>query len=207
MKAALALLAATCLQAAPLGAYTVEELARAVAVAVGEGGNETEKMRGVAKALERFLDGGTIEEAATTPHPGLDVTTVLLYAAPDGSFSIAALVIRPGARTPIHDHGTWTVWGTLRGEDRETRFELRAGGAPTELVPVATQTLTGTRLSLLAGAPRDIHRLENVGATPSISIHVHGADMTRQTRNAYDEKRRTVTPFVQSYVELRGGGE
>ncbi|MGH7821178.1 MAG: hypothetical protein ACREQ9_15540, partial [Candidatus Binatia bacterium] len=139
------------------------------------------------------------------PHPGLEVTTYLLHVADDGSFSIAALVIRPGGRTPIHDHRTWTVWATLRGEDRETRF-LRKADASAELVPIGARTVRGNAVSLLQDAPEDIHRLENAGATPSVSIHVHGADMSRQVRNAYDERKRTVTPFVQSYVDLAGDG-
>ena len=45
----------------------------------------------------------------------------------------------------------------------------------------------------------DVHRVENVGAIPSVSVHVHGADISRQTRSRYDLERRAVIPFVQSY--------
>jgi predicted metal-dependent enzyme (double-stranded beta helix superfamily) len=34
----------------------------------------------------------------------------LLHAEPDGSFSVVALVWRPGQATPIHDHVTWCVF-------------------------------------------------------------------------------------------------
>ena len=34
-----------------------------------------------------------------------------LHVEPDGSFSIIALVWRPGQKTRIHDHVTWCVFG------------------------------------------------------------------------------------------------
>jgi predicted metal-dependent enzyme (double-stranded beta helix superfamily) len=185
--------------------FTADELSRAVRVSLDGGGTEMEKMARVAEVLRRFLREGTLDEAVRTPHPGLDVTTYLLYVAPDGSFSIASLVIRPGARTPIHDHQTWTVWGTMVGADRETRYEARGAGPVPDLIPVGTRTLPDSGVSLIPGPPQDIHRLENVGSEPSVSIHIHGADMSRQTRNAYDERKKTVTQFVQSYVSVPGG--
>jgi predicted metal-dependent enzyme (double-stranded beta helix superfamily) len=180
------------------------ELVRGVSAAVRGGGGDAAVMARVAPALERFLAAGELDPRAAVPHPGLDVTTVLLHAAADGGFSIAALVIRPGAATPIHDHGTWTVWGTLRGDERETRFRRTPGqgsGFP-DLVPDEARSVAVGRVSLIPGPPGDIHRLDNVGATPSVSIHVHGADLSRRSRNAYDPKKRAVIPFVQSYETL-----
>ena len=43
----------------------------------------------------------------------------LLYSEPGGTFSIVALVWRPGQVTPIHDHVTWCVFGVVQGEERE----------------------------------------------------------------------------------------
>ena len=39
----------------------------------------------------------------------------LIYAAPDKSLSIYAIVWLPGQWTPIHDHGSWGVVGVLEG--------------------------------------------------------------------------------------------
>jgi predicted metal-dependent enzyme (double-stranded beta helix superfamily) len=52
----------------------------------------------------------------------------VLHAESDGSFSIVALVWRPGQATPIHDHVTWCVFGELQGSEREDRFTLRSDG-------------------------------------------------------------------------------
>jgi 3-mercaptopropionate dioxygenase len=48
----------------------------------------------------------------------------LLHSEPDGSFSIVALVWRPGQVTPIHDHVTWCVFGVIQGIEHEEAFEL-----------------------------------------------------------------------------------
>src|SRR3954470_6125528 len=37
--------------------------------------------------------------------------THTLHVEPDGSFSVVALVARPGQSTRIHDHVTWCVFG------------------------------------------------------------------------------------------------
>ena len=43
----------------------------------------------------------------------------VLHTEPDGSFSIVALVWRPGQATPIHDHVTWCVFTVVQGVEYE----------------------------------------------------------------------------------------
>src|SRR6266487_7161578 len=45
-----------------------------------------------------------------------------LHVEPDGSFSIVALVWRPGQLTRIHDHITWCVFGVIQGVEHEDLF-------------------------------------------------------------------------------------
>jgi 3-mercaptopropionate dioxygenase len=166
----------------------------------------TVPLEAIRERLARFLAAPALPERFQTPHPGLDVTTYLLHAAPDGSFSIAALVLRPGKGAPLHDHRTWTVWGTLRGRDRERQFERRGEGETfPDLVPIVDHPVAAGAVSIVEAPPRDVHVVENAGDTPSVSIHVHGADLSQITRNRYDLERRSVLPFVQTYV--REGGE
>jgi predicted metal-dependent enzyme (double-stranded beta helix superfamily)/predicted methyltransferase len=155
----------------------------------------------VARALRGFLDAGRLDDRWRHPLPGVPITTYLLRAAADGSFSIAVLVIRPGGRTPLHDHRTWTVWGTLEGRDRETRYQrgrAAADGFP-DLRVVGTRVLPDDGVAIVPLPPGDLHVVENLGEAPSISIHVHGADMSGLERSAYDLERRSVRSFVQSY--------
>ena len=100
----------------------------------------------------------------------------LLYAEPDGSFSIAAMVWLPGQQTPIHDHVAWCVTGVLQGREHEEIFALTDSGRALALA---------ARNDNPAGAvcgfapPGDIHRVRNTGDGVAISMHVYGADISR----------------------------
>lgn len=192
--------------AAPDARDPVAALAADVSRALREASDGAAPLPEIRDRLARFLAGAELPERFATPHPGLDVTTYLLHAEPDGSFSIAVLVLRPGKGAPLHDHRTWTVWGTLRGRDRERQFERRGADDETfpELVPIVDHPVAAGEVSIVGAPPRDVHVVENVGDAPSVSVHVHGADLSRITRNRYDVERRTVLPFVQSYET---GGE
>ncbi len=100
----------------------------------------------------------------------------LLYAEPDGSFSVSAMVWLPGQETVIHDHVAWCVTGVLQGREYEEIFALADGGRALELV---------ARNVNPAGAvggfapPGDIHRVRNTGDDVAVSMHVYGADISR----------------------------
>lgn len=178
----------------------VERFARGVEQAVAASPDEPPIER-VSALLGEFLRAGALPERFRRPHPGLPVTTYLLHAAADGRLSIAVLVLRKGARAPLHDHHTWTVWGTYAGHDRERQFRRSKGasGEFPELEPISDRVIGPGDLSVVGLPPRDVHVVENAGDELSVSIHVHGADLSRVERNRYDLDHRTVIPFVQSY--------
>lgn len=185
----------------PVARFT-DDVERAVAEA-REGEPPVER---VSALLAEFLRSGSLPERVRRPHPGLAVTTYLLHASEDGRVSIAALVLRPGARAPLHDHHTWTVWGTAAGRDRERQFRrsvVTEGEFP-ELEPLSDRTIGPGDVSVVGLPPHDVHVVENAGTEISVSVHVHGADLSRIERNRYDPERRIVVPFVQTYES--GGG-
>jgi len=100
----------------------------------------------------------------------------LLYAEPDGTFSISAMVWQPGQQTLIHDHVAWCVTGVLQGSEYEEIFALADGGRA--LRPAARNVNLPGTVSGLA-PPGDIHRVRNTGDTVAISMHVYGADISR----------------------------
>jgi 3-mercaptopropionate dioxygenase len=109
-----------------------------------------------------------------------------LHTEPDGSFSVCALVWRPGQQTPIHDHVTWCVVGVLQGAEYEELFALRDGG--TALAEVGRSVNDSGAVGGFA-PPGDIHRVRNHGADVAISLHVYGADIARlgsSVRRTYD---------------------
>src|SRR3954466_3646430 len=104
-----------------------------------------------------------------------------LYVEPDGSFSIIALVWRPGQFTRIHDHMTWCTFAVIQGVEHEELFDA-------DLNPIGSSDNHAGDVSGFA-PPGDIHRVHNIGDTTAISIHVYGTDVTRigsSVRRYYD---------------------
>jgi 3-mercaptopropionate dioxygenase len=97
--------------------------------------------------------------------------THTLHVEPDGSFSIVALVWRPGQLTPIHDHVTWCAFGVIQGIEHEDLFDA-------DLNVIGSSDNHAGDVSGFA-PPGDIHRVHNTGDTTAISIHVYGTDVTR----------------------------
>jgi 3-mercaptopropionate dioxygenase len=109
-----------------------------------------------------------------------------LYTEPDGSFSVCALVWRPGQATPIHDHVTWCVVGVVQGAEYEELFALRDGDT---ILEELGRNVNGTGDVGGFAPPGDIHRVRNHGADVAISLHVYGADIERlgsSVRRTYD---------------------
>jgi predicted metal-dependent enzyme (double-stranded beta helix superfamily) len=95
----------------------------------------------------------------------------ILHVEDDGSFSIVALVWRPGQITPIHDHVTWCVFGVVQGIEHEELFDA-------DLNPIGESDNHAGDVSGFA-PPGDIHRVHNTGDETAISIHVYGTDVSR----------------------------
>jgi 3-mercaptopropionate dioxygenase len=104
-----------------------------------------------------------------------------LHVEPDGSFSIIALVWRPGQVTRIHDHVTWCVFGVIQGIEHEELFDENLN----------LLGMSDNHVGDVSGfaPPGDIHRVHNTAATTAISIHIYGTDVTRigsSVRRHYD---------------------
>jgi predicted metal-dependent enzyme (double-stranded beta helix superfamily) len=100
----------------------------------------------------------------------------LLYAEPDGSFSISAMVWMPGQQTMIHDHVAWCVTGVLKGREHEEVFALADGG---RVLTLTARNVNPAGTVSGFAPPGDIHRVRNTGDTVAISMHVYGADISR----------------------------
>lgn len=112
----------------------------------------------------------------------------LLHVEPDGSFSVVALVWRPGQATPIHDHVCWCSVGVHQGEETEQRYRVENVGGERRLVPTKTMV---NPLGTVCGIapPGDIHQVSNTGLGTAISLHIYGADISRlgnSIRRTYD---------------------
>jgi 3-mercaptopropionate dioxygenase len=156
----------------------------------------TEVRRGLdwqqtADRVARALGAGLPDPAVILPAPlrrgdPAGYQSHLLYAEPDGGFSISAMVWLPGQETPVHDHVAWCVTAVLQGREHEEIFALAdgelvggelAGGGPALRLTARSVNLPGS-VSAFA-PPGDIHRVRNTGDVTAISMHVYGADISR----------------------------
>jgi predicted metal-dependent enzyme (double-stranded beta helix superfamily) len=135
----------------------------------------------VADQLRLNLPGPNVLTAAQRRGSPDGYRSHTLHVEPDGSFSIVALVWRPGQLTRIHDHITWCTFGVIQGVEHEELFD-----ADLKLVGRSEN-----RVGDVSGfaPPGDIHRVHNTGEETAISIHVYGTDVTRigsSARRYYD---------------------
>jgi len=158
----------------------------------------TDLLSGVRNAIGRHADWNRTAQdvgAALRQHfPGPDILTAeqrlgspdghqghTLHVEPDGSFSVLAVVWRPGQLTRIHDHVTWCVVGVLEGVEHEELFDA-------DLRLIGASDNHGGEVSAFA-PPGDIHRVHNTFAETAISLHIYGTDVTRigsSVRRYYD---------------------
>lgn len=174
---------------------TTEPLARflgAMDDAVASSGDTAERAAAAAALLPDLL---AHPEAITAEHrvpsdEGYQQHVVHVH--PEGSYSLVALVWRPGQATPIHDHRCWCVVGVLEGEEDEERFHLVEHGDHRGLVRTGTERQPAGSVCTLVPPQENIHRVSN--ASPgglTVSLHVYGDDIARcgsSINEVFDER-------------------
>jgi predicted metal-dependent enzyme (double-stranded beta helix superfamily) len=148
-----------------------------VRTAVQTGGPAVGVSARVAKALAGHLpDPAQLLTPSQLDGDPARYQTHPVHVEPDGSFSIAVMVWRPGQVTPVHDHISWCVTGVLQGIEYEEIFTL----SPDQRSLVTT-TRRENQPGTVAGfaPPGDIHRVRNCGDGIAVSMHVYGADLAR----------------------------
>jgi predicted metal-dependent enzyme (double-stranded beta helix superfamily) len=159
----------------------LSELLDSIRAAVAARASRSDTAQLVAQQLRQHLPSPnllTAEQRFGSPDGYRSHT---LHVEPDGSFSVVALVWRPGQVTRIHDHLTWCVFGVIQGVEHEELFD-------SDLNLVDRSDNHVGDVSGFA-PPGDIHRVHNTAGTTAISIHIYGTDVTRtgsSVRRYYD---------------------
>jgi predicted metal-dependent enzyme (double-stranded beta helix superfamily) len=137
-----------------------------------------------------------------TSRMGGGVGQYALYRAEDGSLCLFALVVPSGSRTPVHDHLAWGLVGIYRGAQDETIYQRvddeRDAGRAT-LAIKRRQRLEAGEFYALLPPQDDIHYVETVSETASISIHLLANDTACVWRHRYEPEAGTVTAFRSGY--------
>jgi len=93
---------------------------------------------------------------------------------------VVVMVWDRGQGTPLHDHaGVWCVECVYRGRIRVTSFDLE-GEPQAERLQFTPESVVfagvGEAGHLIP--PFEYHMIENPDATPSVTIHVYGGELT-----------------------------
>jgi predicted metal-dependent enzyme (double-stranded beta helix superfamily) len=144
------------------------------------------------------------QEPAEGSGMGSGIGTWLLYRAGDGSLALSALVVPPGAQTPVHDHLAWGLVGLYRGTQDEDVFTRTDDGSIDE---EATLTVAESR-ALQPGdfyellPETDIHRVRTTSDITSVSLHLLGIDNGCIWRHRFLPEEGKVLPFKSGYVNV-----
>jgi predicted metal-dependent enzyme (double-stranded beta helix superfamily) len=133
---------------------------------------------------------------------GSGIGNWLLYRTLDGSLALSALVVPPGAQTPVHDHLAWGLVGLYRGEQDEDVFTRRDEGpigdtADLEILE-RRHLRQGEFYELLPET--DIHRVKTTSDVTSVSLHLLGIDNGCIWRHQFVPEEGAVRPFKSGYV-------
>ncbi|ONI89619.1 cysteine dioxygenase [Actinosynnema sp. ALI-1.44] len=130
--------------------------------------------RRVADVLAELNPGANLLTAAEREGSADGYTRHTLHA--ESSFSISAVVWRPGQITEIHDHLVWCSFLVLQGAETENIFDIDGD----RLVQIGRKQRPTGSVSGVA-PPDDIHQVHNTGDTVAITLHVYGADLSQGT--------------------------
>jgi predicted metal-dependent enzyme (double-stranded beta helix superfamily) len=122
----------------------------------------------------------------------------LLARAEDGSLSFFALVVPPGAETPVHDHLAWGLVGLYDGtQDEEVYAQADAA-----LELVERRALVAGDFYALIPPHDDIHRVRTTSSTTSVSLHLLTNDTGCVWRHSYDPASGAAAPFRSGWLNV-----
>ena len=175
---------------------------------LGGDGSITEKLIAIRPHFSQMMEDPTWlpDEFRRTPEVGgmgAGIANWLLYRETNGTLSLAALVLPPGAVTPVHDHLAWGLVGLYVGEQDEEIFEPEASihqdDQHTHLKLVTKQHLKVGSFYELIPPSGDIHRVTTTSSEPSISLHLLTNDVGCVLRHRFLPETGEVAPFRSGY--------
>ena len=175
----------TTLSNAPVGAPSrpgLAELVTQIRAQVQQPADPATVARRVADVLADFEPAaGLLTEAERAGTPDGYARNTLHT---ESSFSVLAVVWRPGQVTEIHDHLVWCSFLVMQGGETETLYDI----AGERLVEIGERHRPTGSVSG-AAPPDDIHRVRNTGDGVAITLHVYGADLSDGTsvRRTYSD--------------------
>lgn len=183
-------------------AYRVEDFAAEVEAVVANEHDQARLIPQLEPLLARFLAAGTLPDQYCLPVPGRvasehqDFTLYRLHRGTDDRFNIMVAIWPPGGGTGVHDHaGNWVVEGVYRNCLHTIRYarqdDGRRPGHATLRQTMALDLLPG-EVAHVKYPDAAIHDFINRSAAATVSVHIYGGDITKETLNYFDPATGTV---------------
>ena len=187
----------------------VRSFVSSVRGAIARATDPAEAVQSIRPLFSRLLSGeGWLPDEYQTPAPesgmGGGIGQWLLFRSGVRDLCLFALVVPPGAATPVHDHLAWGLVGLYRGEQEETVFARRDEDAPVcekeDLSIKLRRTVQPGDFYALLPPEDDVHRVRTTSSGTSVSIHLLANDTGCVWRHSYDPETGAVYPFRSGYV-------
>ncbi len=158
-----------------------------------KGGNPAIEVAKSIKAMVRHLEPSSLAVGIEAAASEAGHAQHCLHLDPDGRFSVILLVWKVGQFTPIHSHGAWGVVSVLEGTEQETIYSGRGPAEELEIEEAGVRAYVPGQV-MFFNPPDDIHRVENVGKSLAMSLHVYGCD--------YREKPTSILRCFDDAIEM-----
>ena len=181
---------------------TVRSFVAGVRETVARSGSPAEAVEAIRPIFAGLLaDDGWLPEEYRRPAPesgmGGGIGQWLLFRSAGRDLSLFALVVPPGASTPVHDHLAWGLVGLYRGEQEETVYERRDEGAPIgereELSVKLRRVIKRGDFYPLLPPANDVHRVRTTSPETSVSVHLLANDTGCVSRHSFDPETGAVS--------------
>jgi predicted metal-dependent enzyme (double-stranded beta helix superfamily) len=116
----------------------------------------------------------------------------LLHEEPDHTLAVFAICWLPGRGVGPHNHKSWSIVVGVDGAETNTFWKrLDDGTRPghAELERAAERPIGEGEVVALDG--EEIHSVQNVGDTVSLSLHVYGKHLNHSGRSLFDPEKQT----------------
>ena len=160
---------------------TIRSFVSGVREIIARTGDPAEAVESLRPHFSELLAGeGWLPEEYQSPAPesgmGGGIGQWLLFRSAARDLCLFALVVPPGAATPVHDHLAWGLVGLYRGEQEETVFARRNEESPVgEREPLSVElrrtVQTGDFYPLLPPGG-DVHRVRTTSPETSVSVQL-----------------------------------
>ena len=111
----------------------------------------------------------------------------LLHEEGDSGLTVCTVVWPPGGYVLPHDHRSWEILSPVYGTVRHSSWRRAAGAAKPEDVQIEKscefQLNAGQAVAII---PDEIHSLENIGLSPSLTLHIYGCRVTEVERTRFE---------------------